>query len=264
MNPPLLSIVTPVYNTEPAVLDACLASLAEQSFTDWEHCLVDDASTGPEVRALLAAAAAADPRYGSCRSTNGGIVAASNDALAMATGEFVALFDHDDLLTPGVMAAVATALRRGCGVGLPLHRRGPPHRRRHDVPPDVQARLVAGTVPLAHVHVSPLGDPALLGARRRRLPRRLRGVAGLRPDPAGHRTGARRVRHLPIIGYHWRMGPDPPPPTPPRSRTPTSPVFGRCRTTATASGSSQQCRCWPSRATTGSPGRCAVTRRSPS
>jgi GT2 family glycosyltransferase len=105
------SIVTPVFDPPADVLKAMLRSVHDQGFTDWEHCLVDDCSTAPHVRQILDRAAAADPRVRVVyRSQNGGIVAASNDALAMTTGEFVVLLDHDDELAPDALQAVDEAL----------------------------------------------------------------------------------------------------------------------------------------------------------
>jgi O-antigen biosynthesis protein len=106
------SIVTPVYETPVPVLWRMLESVRGQRFGDWELCLVDDASPSPEVRATLEQAQREDPRIRLLvRDENGGIVAASNDALAMATGEFVALLDHDDVLHPDALALVDEALR---------------------------------------------------------------------------------------------------------------------------------------------------------
>lgn len=108
---PLFSIVTPVFNTPPDVLAAMLGSVRAQSFEDWELCLVDDCSTEPHVGEMLAQAQSEDPRIKvSRREENGGIVAASNDALAIAEGEFVALLDHDDELHPKALERVAAAL----------------------------------------------------------------------------------------------------------------------------------------------------------
>src|SRR5829696_5245391 len=88
-----------------------LRSVRRQRFSDWELCLVDDRSEAPHVREILAAAAGEDPRIRvSHRDSNGGIVAASNDALAMARGEFVVLLDHDDKLHPDALELVDGAL----------------------------------------------------------------------------------------------------------------------------------------------------------
>lgn len=108
---PLFSVLTPVFNTPADVLAAMLRSVREQSFDDWELCLVDDCSTEPHVAAMLERAQAEDGRVRVARrEQNGGIVAASNDALAMAQGEFVALLDHDDELHPVALERVAAAI----------------------------------------------------------------------------------------------------------------------------------------------------------
>jgi GT2 family glycosyltransferase len=109
---PRFSIVTPVYETPINVLWLTIESVLAQTFDDWELCLVDDNSPSPKVREVLDACAATDPRVRvEHRAENGGIVAASNTALAMATGEFVALLDHDDRLHPDALLLVDEALR---------------------------------------------------------------------------------------------------------------------------------------------------------
>jgi len=109
--PPRFSIVTPVYETPSDVLWLTVESVLAQTFEDWELCLVDDCSPSPRVRELLSACAEMDPRIRvERRAENGGIVAASNTALAMATGEFVALLDHDDRLHPDALALVHEAI----------------------------------------------------------------------------------------------------------------------------------------------------------
>ena len=104
---PRFSILTPVYETPAEVLRAMLRSVAAQRWGDWELCLVDDASRQPHVAEILEQAVARNPRIKlRRRESNGGIVAASNDALAMARGELVALLDHDDELHPKALAEV--------------------------------------------------------------------------------------------------------------------------------------------------------------
>ncbi len=105
------SIVTPVHDPPLALLRAMLASVRAQTCPDWELCLVDDGSANPDVRRELRAAAGGDGRIRLAeRPRAGGIVAASNDALALATGEFVVLVDHDDRLDPAALDTVAAAL----------------------------------------------------------------------------------------------------------------------------------------------------------
>jgi GT2 family glycosyltransferase len=108
---PRFSILTPVYETPAAVLRAMLRSVAAQRCGEWELCLIDDASQAPHVAEILGRAQRADPRIKvRRRDSNGGIAAASNDALEMARGEFVVLLDHDDELHPKALAEVELAL----------------------------------------------------------------------------------------------------------------------------------------------------------
>ncbi|HSK51097.1 MAG TPA: glycosyltransferase, partial [Solirubrobacterales bacterium] len=86
-------------------------SVIAQHYPDWELCIVDDGSGQPELVAALQRYAAADPRIEFRPvAENRGISAASNEALAMGSGEFVGFLDHDDELTPDALLRVAQAL----------------------------------------------------------------------------------------------------------------------------------------------------------
>lgn len=101
------SIITPVFDPPEGVLRACIDSVLQQDYPHLEFCLVDDASPSPHVRRVLEEARQRDQRVRVLfRETNGGIVAASNDALGMGTGDFVALVDHDDLLEPRALGVI--------------------------------------------------------------------------------------------------------------------------------------------------------------
>jgi glycosyltransferase involved in cell wall biosynthesis len=104
---PYFSIVTPVYNPPAEAFESCVRSVFAQTFTDWQWCLVDDCSTTPWVRQRLLQLQAHDERIKvHFRAKNGGIVAASNDALSLAEGTFVALLDNDDDLHPQALQRV--------------------------------------------------------------------------------------------------------------------------------------------------------------
>jgi GT2 family glycosyltransferase len=108
---PRFSILTPVFETPAGVLKKMLESVVAQSHRDWELCLVDDGSSEPHVREILEQAQRRDARIRvQLNHDNGGIVAASNDALAMAHGGFVCLLDHDDELHPEALEQVAKAI----------------------------------------------------------------------------------------------------------------------------------------------------------
>lgn len=96
---PLISIVVPVYNPEKQLLIDCIESVRSQSYSNWELCLADDKSPEPHVREVLEEYAEKDVRIKPVfRDKNGHISAASNSALEEATGEWIALLDHDDEL----------------------------------------------------------------------------------------------------------------------------------------------------------------------
>lgn len=98
---PLISLVMPTYNTPVAMLKAALESVVAQTYDNWELCVADGASTSPELRELLQVWAHKDERIKlKFLAENQGISGNSNDALALARGEWIALLDHDDELAP--------------------------------------------------------------------------------------------------------------------------------------------------------------------
>lgn len=111
---PLVSIITPVYNTDPRWLEACADSVLAQVYPNWQWSIGNDGSTNPATRVALDRIAARDPRIVvSHAAVNGGISAASNLALARAEGEWVALMDSDDALLPHALFRMVEHLNRG-------------------------------------------------------------------------------------------------------------------------------------------------------
>lgn len=105
---PLISIVVPVYNAPAEMLAEMIESVRSQIYPHWELCMADDASPAPHVRRILEEYRDRDSRIRVVfRERNGHICHASNSALALATGEFVALLDHDDVLPRHALAVVA-------------------------------------------------------------------------------------------------------------------------------------------------------------
>lgn len=116
---PLISVVMPVYNTPIALLDAAIRSVADQSYPHWELCIADDNSSDPAVRRALERWMEADDRIRAVfRTENGHISKASNSALELAKGEFIALMDHDDLLAPDALHHVVKAIDRDPALDL--------------------------------------------------------------------------------------------------------------------------------------------------
>lgn len=109
---PLVSVIMPTFNPEPEWICRAIESVLAQVYDNWELCIADDASTVPHVHALLDRYAAADSRVKLVlRDQNGGITDASTSALMLATGEFVALLDHDDVLRPHALHRVVEYLQ---------------------------------------------------------------------------------------------------------------------------------------------------------
>ncbi|MDQ1246113.1 MAG: hypothetical protein QG597_480 [Actinomycetota bacterium] len=109
---PRISIVVPTYRPVHRYLHEMVGSVALQTYPNWQLCVVDDAGGDAEVTRILADFAAAHPGRVAfaTRVENGHIAAASNDALAMADGDYVALLDHDDRLYPHALAEVVLGL----------------------------------------------------------------------------------------------------------------------------------------------------------
>ena len=110
-DPVTFSIAVPLYRTPERYLREMIASVQAQTYPHWELCLANGSPKEERLRKLLEEYAAEDPRI--CvkqLSENAGIAGNTNAALAMATGEYVGLLDHDDLLEPDALFQVMSAL----------------------------------------------------------------------------------------------------------------------------------------------------------
>lgn len=106
------SILLPVHETPLPFLRASLDSVRRQYYSHWELCVVNDGSVNPEVGAVLQEFATADSRiHVTSHPVNGGIARATNAALERATGDFIVMLDHDDVLRPHALAELADRLR---------------------------------------------------------------------------------------------------------------------------------------------------------
>ncbi|MCC6196239.1 MAG: glycosyltransferase [Burkholderiales bacterium] len=203
---PLLSILIPVYDPPIAFLAEAIASVRAQCYADWELVIVDDASRNSSVRACLAQAAAGEPRIRLARrDDNGGIAQATNDALALARGEYCGFLDHDDTLAPDALLCIAEAIDRDPGIALLFS--------------DEDKLDTAGA--RTRPHFKPAWDGEWIRTTncvlhfmsvRTSLLRALGGVAAgidgaqdwdlvLRVAEA---AGRERIAHLPFVLYHWR------------------------------------------------------------
>lgn len=116
---PRISVLMPTYNPPLELLEEAIWSVRNQLYPDWELCIADDASTDPGVQQLLTKHSKEDERIKvTFRSENGHISRATNSALSLATGEYIALLDNDDLLTEHALYWLAEAIIENPGAGL--------------------------------------------------------------------------------------------------------------------------------------------------
>ncbi|SEO30742.1 Glycosyltransferase, GT2 family [Pseudorhodobacter antarcticus] len=108
---PMLSVIVPVYNTDPALLQEMIDSVTSQSYSNWELCIADDASPNPRIKDVLSKAAESDTRIRIVfRDENGHISHASNSAIELAQGDYLVFIDHDDVLDPDALLYVAECI----------------------------------------------------------------------------------------------------------------------------------------------------------
>ena len=204
---PLISIILPVYNPDLDLLRAAIDSVMQQIYEHWELCIADDASTDPMVRPLLKKAAERHSRIRlTFRERNGHIAACSNSALALATGEWRALLDQDDMLAEHALAKVALEIEKNPEAGLiysdedKIDLAG--HRSNPFFKTDWNPELFLGQNYINHLSVYRADILRAVGGFREGLEGSqdydlaLRGIEQLRPE---------QIRHIPRILYHWRM-----------------------------------------------------------
>ena len=107
---PKISILVPVYNVLDRHLIPCIESVLNQVYTNWELCLADDCSSWDSVRETLAKYEGNEKIKIVYRTENGHISRSTNSALEIATGEFVAFMDCDDVLRPNALYEVVKKL----------------------------------------------------------------------------------------------------------------------------------------------------------
>ena len=109
---PKISIITPIYNPHPKHLEACIKSVINQHYHNWELCLVDDQSTNPQIKKILEKYQNHPQIKILLKKINTHISDTSNFALKLATGDYIGLLDHDDILFPNALYEVAKTLNK--------------------------------------------------------------------------------------------------------------------------------------------------------
>ncbi|MEM8618734.1 MAG: glycosyltransferase [Actinomycetota bacterium] len=200
---PSYSFVLPLWNSKPGLLGEQLDAIAAQAGR-WECIAVDDGSTDTAGIELVEQRAAIDQRLRPIRrSTNGGIAAATNDAIEAATLDWIVFCDHDDRVHPTALERLSERIKAVPEVDL--------------IYTDEQVIDAAGDVvePYRKPDWSPerlLGQNYLnhLVAIRRALVTRVGGLdSAFAPCPDREFTlrataAARQIEHIPEILYDWR------------------------------------------------------------
>jgi O-antigen biosynthesis protein len=201
---PKISLLLPVHNTPANFLKEMLASVSAQTYDNWELCIVDGGSDRPVTGLTLQEWIAREPRIRLERlEENLGISENSNRALGLATGDFIACIDHDDLLAPFALYELVTAIGAfpDAEIFYSDEDRMGAERKRHApfFKPEWSPELLCSFMYIGH-----------LTAYRRSL---VDEVGGFRKefdlsqdyDFALRATErARSIRHIPHVLYHWR------------------------------------------------------------
>jgi glycosyltransferase involved in cell wall biosynthesis len=205
---PLISVLLPIYNSNLKWLRRAILSVQKQLYPRWELCIVDDASTDRKVWPFVQRCARQDERIKLVRrAQNGHISAASNEALRLASGDFVALLDHDDELAPTALYFVAFALNKNPDLHLlysdedkldAQDRRFEPYFKS-----DWNPELFLAQNFISHLSVYRTDLVRRVGGFRvgfegsQDYDLTLRCIEEIQP---------KQIEHLPWVLYHWRAG----------------------------------------------------------
>lgn len=204
---PLISICIPVYNVERKYLSECLDSILNQTYQNFEICLSNDCSTLKETLDTLEEYEKKDTRIKVFhRKENGHISKATNDALAIASGEFIGLMDNDDLLTKNALYECVKVLNENPNldfiysdedkIDLAGKRRDPHFKS--DFAPD----SILGSNYICHFEIMRKSIVDQIGGFRV-------GLEGAQDYDIFLRffeqTTPERIYHIPKVLYHWRM-----------------------------------------------------------
>lgn len=205
---PKISIVVPIYRVPFEIVDEMIASVVGQTYGNWELCLAHADPAAARTRQYIASLAEADKRIKvSLLDENRGIAGNSNEALALATGEFIALLDHDDTLAPFALFEVVQTLNEQPAIDFLYSDRdeithlGNPARRVNPLlKPQWSPEILLCANYLTHFSVIAAKHVRAIGGWRE-------GTDGAQDWDLFLRAigRGRNVHHIPKILYHWRQ-----------------------------------------------------------
>ena len=210
-NPPIFSVVMPTYNTPEKFLRKAIESVRCQIYPYWELCIADDASTLPHVQRVLEEYVHKDSRIKLVfREQNGHISAASNSALELATGGYIALLDHDDELSEHALYMVADCINKySDGVDIIYSDEDKINQNGQRYDPYFKAQW-------NRYFIYSQNFVAHLGVYRRAI---VEEIGGFRIGYEGSqdydlllrmlgKTSDDKIKHIPFVLYHWRNFPE--------------------------------------------------------
>lgn len=201
------SVIVPVFNTSPKMLNDCVQSVLKQSYKNWELILVDDASDKKETLNKLIEIEALDPRIKIIRhDVNQHISLASNTGIAAAQGGFIGVLDHDDTLSPYALNEIAYVIGQNPKVKWlysdedfisTANQRFNPHFKT-----DWNPHLLRSHNYITHFCVYEANLLKQLGGFRK-------GFEGAQDYDLALRmseiVSADKIVHIPKVLYHWRV-----------------------------------------------------------
>ena len=203
---PLISILVPVYNTPEEFLKQMIQSVRKQTYGNWELCIANANPANETVAEILRISSTKDERIKvKDVPENEGIAQNTNAALAIATGDYIGLLDHDDLLTPDALYEVVKAINENDRpqvlysdedkVTMDLSEHFQPHMK-----PDYNKDLLRSNNYITHFFVAD-----------RMLVEEVGGEDGEYNGAQDYdlilkcMERAKGIAHIPRILYHWRV-----------------------------------------------------------
>ena len=202
---PKISIAVPAYKTPELFLRQLIQSLQDQTYDNWELCIANASPQDASMEYVLKSCSAMDSRIVWKKlKENRGISENTNEAFAMATGDYVGLLDHDDLLAPNALYEIAAALEKEPETEVlytdedKVRGEQLEHFQPH-LKPDFNEDLLRSNNYICHFFVV-----------KRTL---LQKVGGMRKEFDGAQDydfifrcteAAGKICHIPEILYHWR------------------------------------------------------------
>ena len=202
---PKISIIVPTYKTPINFLREMIDSVVDQTYSNWELCIADGSEGDAAVEAELEKYAKQDDRIKYILlEKNEGISGNTNAALELATGEYVGLFDHDDILAPNALYEVVKALQeKEYDILYTDEDKITGDGKEHNDPnfkPDFSMDLFCSHNYITHFFVVKTNI--------------IKEIGGFRPEYDGSQDydlmfrcieSADSIKHIPMILYHWRI-----------------------------------------------------------